>query len=157
MKPRAKRASRCQDIHRNQCAPPAAEETQIQNRQLRRARRSDFGLGRRSSVFRRSGHTTPRGKRVRISLDIRDSRGRSSCSIEEGLIGNRLLRFARRSNFGPGRGSRVSARSGNTNPRRERVRINRDIRDQGVVPPEACRRVSLEIDFHHNYQLNYLE
>ena len=47
-------SSSCQDIHRNQCAPPAAEETQIQNRQLRPAWRSDFGHGRRSSVFRRS-------------------------------------------------------------------------------------------------------
>ena len=44
-KPRAQRVSRCQDIHRNLCAPPAAEETQIQNRQLRPARLSDLGLG----------------------------------------------------------------------------------------------------------------
>ena len=63
-KPRAKRVSRCQDIHRNLCAPPAAEETQIQNRQLRPARRSDFGLGRRSSVFSRSRNTNPREERV---------------------------------------------------------------------------------------------
>ena len=78
MKPRAKRASRCQDIHKNQFAPPAAEETQIQNCPLRLARRSDFGLGRRSSVFRRSGNTNPRGRRVRISRDNGNSRGRSS-------------------------------------------------------------------------------
>ena len=29
----------------------------------------------------------------------------------------------------------------------ERVRISRDIRDARVAPPEALRRVSLEIDF----------
>ena len=38
-------------------------------------------------------------------------------AIEEGLTGNRLLRPARRSDFVPGRRSRVSVRSGNTNPR----------------------------------------
>ena len=128
-KPRAKRASRCQDIHRNKCAPPAAEETQIQNRPLRPARRSEFGAGRRWRVSRRSGNTNPREERVRISRDIRDLRGRSSWSIDEGLIGNRLLRLARRSNLGLGRRSSVFRRSWNTNPREERVRISRDIRD----------------------------
>ena len=62
--------------------PPAAEETQIQNRPLRPAWRSDFGLGRRSRVFSRSGNTNPREKRVRISRHIRDSRGRSSWSMQ---------------------------------------------------------------------------
>ena len=35
--PRAKKSSRCQDIHRSRYAPPAAEETQIQNPLLRLA------------------------------------------------------------------------------------------------------------------------
>ena len=116
-KPRAKRVSRCQDIHRNLCAPPAAEETQIQNRPLRPARRSDFGPGRRWRVSRRSGNTNPREERVRISRDIRDARGRSSWSMQEGLTRNPLLRLVRRSDFDPGHRSRVSARSRNTNPR----------------------------------------
>ena len=80
-KQRAKRSRRCQDIHRNQCAPPASENTQIQNQPLRPARRSDFCLGRQSSVFRRSGNTNLREERVGISResrDIGDSRGRSS-------------------------------------------------------------------------------
>ena len=129
MKPRAKRASWCQDIHRNQCAPPAAEETQIQNRPLRPARRSEFWTGRRWRVSRRSGNTNPREERVRISKDIRDLRSCSSWSIEEGLIGNRLVRLARRSDLGLGRRSSVFRRSWNTNPREERVRISKDIRD----------------------------
>ena len=92
----------------------------IRNRLLRLARRSYFGPGRRSSVFRRSWNTNPREERVRISRDILDARGRSSWSMQEGLTRNRLLRLARRSNFGPGHRSRVSARSRNTNPRGEK-------------------------------------
>ena len=34
-----------QDIYRSCCAPPAAKETEVQNRPLRPARRRDFGLG----------------------------------------------------------------------------------------------------------------
>ena len=71
-----------------------------------------------------TGNTNPREKRVGISRDIRDSRGRSSWSIEEALVGiwvrNRLLRLARRSNFGPGCQLKVSVRSGNTNSRGEK-------------------------------------
>ena len=95
-------------------------ETQILNRPLRPARRSDFDSGRRSSVFRWSGNTNQREERVGNSQDIRNLRGRSFWSIEEGLTGNRVLRPARRSYFGPGRRSRVSVRSGNTNPRGEK-------------------------------------
>ena len=60
-------------------------------------------------------------KRVRISRDIRDLRGRSSWSRKEALIGNRLLRPARRSDFGLGLRSSVLRRSGNTNPRGEKL------------------------------------
>ena len=56
--------------------------SRLQNRPLRSARQSDFGLGRRSRVSVRSRNTNPR---------------------EESVIGNRLLRPARRSDFGPGR------------------------------------------------------
>ena len=53
--------------------------------------------------------------------DIRDARGHSSWSFEDALIGNRQLRFAQRSYFGPGLQSGVCRRSGNTNPREESV------------------------------------
>ena len=88
-----KRASRGQDIHRNQCAPPAAEETQIQNQPLRPARRSDFGTVRRpvDQVYLGSPETP--------------IRARNGSGLAE-----------------------ISAM-------------------QGFDPPEACRRVSLEIDF----------
>ena len=74
-KQRAKRSRRCQDIHRNQCAPLAEGETKIQNQPLRPARRSDFGLCRGSRVSAWSRNTNPREERVRISRDFRDSRG----------------------------------------------------------------------------------
>ena len=60
-KPRAKRASRRQDSHRNCCPPSAAEETQIQNQPLRPALQSDFCPGRQSRVFMRSGNTWFKG------------------------------------------------------------------------------------------------
>ena len=91
--------------------------------------RSDFGLGRRSRVSVRSGNTNLREERVRISRDIRDSRGRSSLSMEEAILENRLLRPALRSDFGPGLRSSLFRRSGNTNPREETVRISRVIQD----------------------------
>ena len=118
-KPRAKRASRCQDIHKNQSARQAAEETQIQNRHLglRCGAISALAI---DQLFRRSGNTNPREERVGNSQDICDARGRSSWSMQEGLIGNRLLRLARRSDFGPGRWSSVLRRSRNINPRGEK-------------------------------------
>ena len=58
-----------------------AEESQIQIRPLRSAVRRDFGHGRRSRVFRRSGNTNPCKESVRISRDIRDSRGRSDSPL----------------------------------------------------------------------------
>ena len=122
-----KRASQCQHIHSNQCAPPAAEETRIQNRPLRPALRSDLGLGRRSSEFSRSRNTNPREERVslvRISRDIRYSRGRSSLSIEEGLIGNRLLRLVLRSDFGLGRRSIVFMLSRSTKSFAQCLKVN---------------------------------
>ena len=128
-KPRANRADLCQDIHSSRCTPASAEETRIQNRPLELARRSDFGPGHHSRVSGRSDRTNPHEERVRNSRDIGDSRGRACSSEEETLIGNRLLRLERRSDFGPGRLFRVSGRSDRTNPREERVRNSRDIHD----------------------------
>ena len=138
-KPRAKRASPCQDIYRNQCAPTATKETKIQIRQLRPPWRSDFGPGRRSRVSVRSGNTnlqqfcTRKGSGL---AKISAIRGRSSWGIEEGLIGNQLLRPEWRSYFGPGGRLSVFRRSENTNLRGGRVRISREIRDSGIAPPE---------------------
>ena len=58
-------------------------------------------------------------------------------SFGEDLIGIRLLRLARRSDLGLGRRSSVFKGSG----------IAEISAMQGVAPPEAERRVSLEIDF----------
>ena len=77
--------------------------------------------------MRVSRNTNTREERVRISRDIHGSRGRSSKSIEEALLRNWLLRRALWSDFGPGRRgrrSRVSVRSGNTNPREEKTGIS---------------------------------
>ena len=61
-------------------SPRRREEPQIRNRPLRPALRSDICPGRRSRVSVLSGNTNPHKERVRISRDICDSRGRSSCS-----------------------------------------------------------------------------
>ena len=67
--------------------------------------------------------------------------------MQEGLSGNRLLRLARRSNLGLGR--RSSVFSGHETPIRARKGsgLAEISAMQGVAPPEALRRVSLEIDF----------
>ena len=67
-----------------------------------------------------------------------------AAAAQETQIQNLPLSPVWRSNSCPDRRSRVSRRSGNAKPREERVEISAI---QGVAPPEACRRLSLEIDF----------
>ena len=112
------------------------------NRPLRPAWRSDFGLGSQSRVSVLSGNTIPREERVTIGRDISNSRG-SSSSMKEGLIGNRLLRPALRSDFGPGRKSSVFRPSGNTNHRGEKFCRCRNI--------TLCKPVQGKITHRNQY------
>ena len=76
----------------------------------------------RHETARKDGQLMPRYPH-KLMLPSSSREDPDSKSAAEGL------RPARRSNFGPARQSRVSARSGNMNPREERVWISLDIRD----------------------------
>ena len=105
------------------CSPGV--EALLRNRLLRLERRIDFGWGHLSRTSARSQRTNPRPKSVKFCRDIRELMVRACWAEQDAHIGNRLLRPARRSDFGPGRRSSVFRRSWNTNPREERVRISR--------------------------------